>query len=541
MDDKLEVNLVFGDKAAVQEIQNSIVSLDEAEITKFAKVISHDMIFNSEQGKHALLHIILDISNLQPCRCNVYTKLLMKLCEEIADFGQIIKYQMYKDLFRGPSFYGKIPSHYFIYSSLLSENILTIDEITQLFATKFRVSNFNYSTDVILMMNEAFNMLPVERKNKILMYPMIREISSRVDYDLSKEFMNIQRNSYLQKLKKIIMNDDIEKFQLLASEPNFDMNATVTTVPSFSEFSGLNIDKLTILDVACLYGSIRIFKFLLLNCIPLTKNSFKMSIIGGSIEILRIHGQNGNAYDQSDVIIAIKSYQNHISNWMLENQTFPESSFSNIITNNIEYIDLIKYDRFDGLVASECINFIDNLSIENNANIIIYKASENNSRDLFYSIINHPNFEINERMPVNQCYPIQIAIRLCYNESIEYLIKNKCDMDIHTQEGHSLSDLSRFYGDSNVHSLIPPSDANRPDDLRTMFPGIFSLMVEYFDERNWLTNISLSNESKTIGELFYYDAGVKMLIYNEQEIDFSTSLDGIGIKKGSLVKAIYSY
>lgn len=84
---------------------------------------------------------------------------------------------------------------------------------------------------------------------------------------------------------KSLRNDDTETFQsIISNSPeNFLKRKIWTTI--FDQFKN---DKIKYLDYAAAYGSIKCFKYILLNDEEVYENTFRMEIHGGNTEIIRI-------------------------------------------------------------------------------------------------------------------------------------------------------------------------------------------------------------------------------------------------------------
>ena len=124
-----------------------------------------------------------------------------------------------------------------------------------------------------------------------------------------------------------------------SSQPKFDFNQTIE--PSLYErCSFVNTENVSLIDFAAFFGSIKCFKFLLLNGSN-TKNTGKYAVAGGNLEILHLCEQNHSTFEGS-YEAAIKYHRNDIFHYLYE-------------TKIIEIEDLTS-------LGNECI-FSDNFEI----------------------------------------------------------------------------------------------------------------------------------------------------------------------------------
>ena len=77
--------------------------------------------------------------------------------------------------------------------------------------------------------------------------------------------------------------------------------------------------KLTILNYAAAYGSLKCFKYLLLNNNDINDETLELAIYGGNIEIIKIVYQKNEFHNnekQNDIIFAIRKHKNDLFDWL---------------------------------------------------------------------------------------------------------------------------------------------------------------------------------------------------------------------------------
>ncbi|OHT07567.1 hypothetical protein TRFO_05212 [Tritrichomonas foetus] len=151
------------------------------------------------------------------------------------------------------------------------------------------------------------------------------------DWELHREITNCGRSQ--NKLASMIRNDDINDFQ----QEIFSASMTQQIPYSIFERSNFLNKSPYLIEYAAYFGSMKIFKFLLLNTNKLF-NSLKFAIIGNNIEIVRICHQN-NCDLIKGLKTSIKYHRYEIFDWI----------FSQIKCEHQEYKACIKYNNLYAL------------------------------------------------------------------------------------------------------------------------------------------------------------------------------------------------
>lgn len=178
----------------------------------------------------------------------------------------------------------------------------------------------------IIEMNFFYKFYPVYFKVKKFIRSFYPD-----NIDKYKEMRNYGKPNDI--LTNALRNDDIDSLQLLISKKLIDV--TVEKVP-FYIFEVFVPNGLTnFIDYAAAYGSVKCFKYLLLNHCSIDLNTYKMAVFGGNVEIIKIVDQKANELDLFsdtelnnfikndskliDIIIpAIIKHRNDIFDWIFE-------------------------------------------------------------------------------------------------------------------------------------------------------------------------------------------------------------------------------
>ncbi|KAK8841740.1 hypothetical protein M9Y10_026687 [Tritrichomonas musculus] len=124
-------------------------------------------------------------------------------------------------------------------------------------------------------------------------------------------------------ITKALRNDDLDSFQqLVSSNLKYYLNSFVP----FNMFENyVENGKTSYINYAAAYGSIKCFKYLLLNHFEIDKLTFNYAIYGRNIEIIKIVDQKEVEDDQTmnKFILPIKNHQNNLFDWIYETKYPP--------------------------------------------------------------------------------------------------------------------------------------------------------------------------------------------------------------------------
>lgn len=129
-----------------------------------------------------------------------------------------------------------------------------------------------------------FDILTSEQKEQI--QAIDKEIQEKYESKIDI-FLNFRKEGHSEMtIAKLIRDDDIDKFTVFVSPENFDLNMTIPL--SIFESHPLLQSEPTLIEYACFFGSIKIFKFLWLRELNINKRIFEFAIAGKNFEIIHI-------------------------------------------------------------------------------------------------------------------------------------------------------------------------------------------------------------------------------------------------------------
>ncbi|EAY19685.1 hypothetical protein TVAG_432810 [Trichomonas vaginalis G3] len=127
----------------------------------------------------------------------------------------------------------------------------------------------------------------------------------------------------------IIKFDESDKFIVKIAELD---NCTCITL--YSPFEYLIEKPVYIFNLAALYGSVSIFKYLIASSATLPLDLPKYAIMGGNYEIIRLCMQAGLDFSDS-INTAVEYHRNEIFNWLTVNGIAASTFYSSVMKDNL--------------------------------------------------------------------------------------------------------------------------------------------------------------------------------------------------------------
>ena len=224
------------------------------------------------------------------------------------------------------------------------------------------------------------------------------------NWKLHKKFVLEGRNPL--EIANLIRNDDVEKLQEISSQVDFDFDQAVE--PSLYErcsFINQEGGYISLIDYAAFFGSVKCFKFLLLNDSELI-NTAKYAVAGGNFEIIHLCEQN-HALFEGTYKAAIKFHQNDIFRYLYENKIEEIKDLTKLAKKCILYdnYEILSYLEEEMTIDDNVINesaksgniFLVKHYIEGNQvpkDIFVYAAASRNIELVKY-ILEQNDIDIN--------------------------------------------------------------------------------------------------------------------------------------------------
>lgn len=250
---------------------------------------------------------------------------------------------------------------------LTEENILTINEPIAVILTNDRYQELNYHRYFFPEIRPFLNEETIQKN--------LNELPENIDQKRKTD----EEDNFI---REVIRKDLIYEFLVYIEKNGLQLDSTIET--SLFETNSFLINKeLTLIECAAFFGSIQIFKHLLMNNVRLPSSLWLYGIHGNKIEILHLLEENHvltEEYSYDKIFYeAVKCHHNEIANYIqnkfLQNQE--EKSTFNIslkyynfayiqdkYINKSSFYDVCKHDYYwfvDSILKTEDINVNDRI------------------------------------------------------------------------------------------------------------------------------------------------------------------------------------
>lgn len=285
------------------------------------------------------------------------------------------------------------------------------------------------SNDIKLFPNENCFIFHEIKKNKEILNPdNIFQINfTSIEKEINK-FENIDDDP----ISLSIQNDDVDTLQSITSNYS-DLNEIFINKNSIKErISFLHDGKINLLEYAAFFGSIKCFKFLLLNHVKPSNRLPSFAVCGGESEILRICNQQKECvFDVKALINSIIYRQKSVFDWINTNQMkILINDSNNFVNQDFSFI-------FDD------INFFIKEINKSNINAELYHSIQQNNfyfADLLLHLQETSLASQRNKYTKENTTPLIFAI-LNDNTDIVELILSQSGFDINYKNSNGISAL----------------------------------------------------------------------------------------------------
>ncbi|OHS96211.1 hypothetical protein TRFO_10162 [Tritrichomonas foetus] len=249
-----------------------------------------------------------------------------------------------------------------------------------------------------------------------------------------------------------LFSDSVDEFQTIVSHSaHFDLNQNINE----SIFSPPHMFSKTLIQFAARCGSVKCFKYLLLNRADL-RGTVDSAIIGGSNEIVRILKQHNCDFTGS-LAAAAKAHRNAIFHW-LEATDYPVCK--DIQSNDIEAI-FGAVEACNMPLILELLEKGIDINLQSHTGENIFSASITTPIDAFSLFVNHTDIDITKSM--NGSSPLSTAVDRRNVGAVDFFFhQNRFDLrDRFKME--NLIHIAAYQGDAEIMKIIlnyPHTDVN---------------------------------------------------------------------------------
>ncbi|KAK8875507.1 hypothetical protein M9Y10_005673 [Tritrichomonas musculus] len=215
----------------------------------------------------------------------------------------------------------------------------------------------NNNVDKFILRNIELWFLPEinEISQNFIFFRRFKELS--LDELNFVSYFNKNIDSYIQmrdkgepddEITKAIRCDAIDCLRSLISSKIDDVNNFFIPFNIFENYVDFDQNKISYIDYAAAYGSIKCFKYLLLNHNMIGEATLSYAVYGGNIEIIRIVDQRfssnkvhyGYFISYDYIYLSIIKHRNDVFNWIFE-QKYLSNSFPDEYNNSLVYLSVL--------------------------------------------------------------------------------------------------------------------------------------------------------------------------------------------------------
>lgn len=305
------------------DLQKRIMNLNPTNIDDFVAMITKS---NYIQEKSKLIRLLNSIQvgiSVRPLLYELYFNVIEKLATEIKHFFS--EHELI-------SIFPKRP----LVLKLFEKGLIGINTIYEL--CKKQKYNFKYFAPEI----KEFN-------NELFESNVDEETKKSLNFEEMKKCRTKGQNSFL--IAQFIRDDDCDNFQEYLSKTN-------TNVDSFlplSEYEQCRLlsQKMKLIDYAAFFGSIKIFKFLVMNKCNLTNKTSQFAIAGGNYDIIHFIEDQKCSFN-SCIEISIQFHHNEIFEYLIEKIPNKNEKIDGVFYASIQsYNAEIFYQYFENILNDE--------------------------------------------------------------------------------------------------------------------------------------------------------------------------------------------
>lgn len=321
----------------IKKLQNVLLDLNITNIFKARSFIIDNEFLDTEEQRLEIVNNLLIASNIRPLSISVLANLTRDLISVNEELLTTILNRVFEPI---PETYNDMFSKSIELKFLrrcMDKGVFTFDEIKSRMKL-FREQNPNNKTFLLTF----FCWFAPEMDNKMFeeYYSMMNEqivMKKCPDFlrDFASNFPKLRRNNwrlfkervkyghFMDTIPYLIKYDKVEELSKYSSDTKFNYDQLI--ISSIYEPSSILREGAPLIHLAAFFGSIKCFKFLLLNGSNLqlrtdsNRRLAQYAVAGGNCEIVRICEQKRLDFTRT-LHVAAFFHQNQIINWLKDNK-----------------------------------------------------------------------------------------------------------------------------------------------------------------------------------------------------------------------------
>lgn len=344
-----------------------------------------------------------------------------KIVESPLEFKEFIRLlvQISNDHHRSPDFFDKIEQILLHYNQNIKKSF-TNKEILDMFNSNKKLLLFVIENKFITVDQSLFRTLKSKNFSSAYylnyLFPQVQQVIGRVSRkSYEKEYQS--HGDHFFKYQKVgenesplyqyIRNDSIDSFSSFFQMKRLPASKKVTS-SIFETNSLLTTKAPSLLEYSAFFGSLKIFKFLILNGAEMEPSLWLYAIHGRNMEIIHIIEENEIEPDDSfyDECLreAILCHHNEIADYIINK--YKIENLSNCLAASIECCNYLYFPE----------NLTDNLAF--------YSLCKYNCTPLISYVISDTNLKVNETVVLNDILHYKIPLAILFECSFHNIFVN---------------------------------------------------------------------------------------------------------------------
>ncbi|KAK8884315.1 hypothetical protein M9Y10_043423 [Tritrichomonas musculus] len=312
--------MIQGPLSRLKDVQNDFLEFIDSDNEKLIGNLVDQKIYENRQELRAFLHILFNISNNHYRNHNFFQKIFQILV--------ILK----NDII----------------------NFFSNDEIFNIFKDNKRILLFLIEEKIITI-TKSISLKMIENEYYLKKYPhyffqeiktfinndkIINKIKEELPEDYETQYENLrsigENENYICQL---IRNDDVVQFIKYINQNNYSLNSQINN-SIFETNSFLSDKKPTFIEYSAFYGSIQIYKFLIMNQVQMTDSLCFYAIHGLNPELFHMIEENNEikiSYEKC-LMESIMCHHNDFAKYFIDN--FIQDINEKIFKQSLKYYNM---------------------------------------------------------------------------------------------------------------------------------------------------------------------------------------------------------
>lgn len=358
---------------SLKELQDYLMNIDSLNIEETKKIIIESFLSNGVDFYSAFYRTFLIALMYRPCETELYIKLISDifLFYKLDATKKDLDHKLFETVFHLP---GPTIAGLFVLYRLYESDLVCINDIIQCIRL-FHFQNADMKINltycylwfapemslehkyILTLLKSDFDEFVKNNPVHLFLKNFQIDLLFADNFKLLKNYRKSGHNHFY--LTSILLNDDIESLQKITVDPKFNYDQTIQ--PSFFEICPFIQNEPTLIDVSAFFGSIKCFKYFLLNgsnlLIPDNSNEIlpHFAIAGGNVEIIRICNQKKLNLAGTPQIASL-FHRNNIIDWLIEGECQEIGDYTKnngtiiqnaAVTNNLNAIEMCLEQKVD--------------------------------------------------------------------------------------------------------------------------------------------------------------------------------------------------